>query len=105
MEGQTDEHWQLLGEARRLTQEHASEEQSLARKQLKCSRLEGEIHTLRAENAQVQKQVRELHEEKDAKKLADQSLQTRLGTGSGKKRAAGLQAVEELRRKLKTADG
>jgi len=113
MEGQTKEHWELLSEARILTQEHASEEQSLARQHLVCSRLEGEVACLRSENAQVQRHVWELHEagesaENDAKQAANEAMQhchylrTQLPSGFhvGKQQAAGAQAVVELQNKL-----
>lgn len=110
MQGQTKEHMELLAEARTLTQEHASEEQDLARQQFVCSQLEGEVVCLRTENAQSHRQIQELQQlsatsELEAQILADESLQecnslrARFGNG-GRHRAARVQATDGLRARL-----
>lgn len=112
-EGQTTAHWQLMGEARLLTEEHASEEQSLARTQFLCSRLEGEIACLRSENVQVQKQVREMHEAKESSKrnsksVAEEALHHQLSRtnlySSGKQRDVHSQVLMDMRERLLSLD-
>lgn len=117
VEGQSKEHKELMDEARVLTQQHSTEEQSLARQQLTCSRLEGQVAALQFENAQAQKQVRELQEASensghDVKNVTDtvtqhcRYLQMQLGSGIVEEgqRTACLQTMVDLRWRLGRAE-
>lgn len=117
VEGQSKEHVELMSQARVLTSEHASEEQSIARQQFTCARLEGQVSALRSENAQAQKQVLKLHEagdnaETDAKHITDNVMQQcdylrmQLGSGivAGGQRAACLETMVDIRSRLEGAE-